>query len=64
MRESASHDRFVKDEGHNLDTTRRRAFERDLAEQQAPESIGMGTGRTGVKGIIRDRDEAEIARQR
>ncbi|KIK59982.1 hypothetical protein GYMLUDRAFT_43994 [Collybiopsis luxurians FD-317 M1] len=29
------------------------------------ESIGMGPGRTGVKGVIRDRDEAEgISRQR
>ena len=29
------------------------------APQDAPEgSIGMGPGRTGVKGVIRDRDEA------
>ncbi|KAF5351388.1 hypothetical protein D9757_012628 [Collybiopsis confluens] len=29
------------------------------SQAQAKESIGMGPGRTGVKGVIRDRDEAE-----
>jgi hypothetical protein len=54
-------DELVKeDDGYDSDAARRRAFERDLAEQNAPESIGMGTGRTGVKGVIRDRDEAEM----
>ncbi|KAJ3756513.1 thioredoxin-like protein, partial [Lentinula raphanica] len=37
----------------------------DTAQDQHQESIGMGPGRTGVKGVIRDRDEAEeINRQR
>ncbi|KAF8660611.1 hypothetical protein AX16_001590 [Volvariella volvacea WC 439] len=41
---------------YDSDAERRRAFEKS---QQAPmESIGMGPGRTGVKGVIRDRDEA------
>ena len=36
--------------------------EKEIA--QSPESIGMGPGRTGVKGVIRDRDEAaEIQRE-
>ncbi|KAJ7072115.1 thioredoxin-like protein, partial [Mycena amicta] len=39
------------------DTARRAAFERQLNNNT--ESIGMGPGRTGVKGVIRDRNEAE-----
>ncbi|KAG5651107.1 hypothetical protein H0H81_009838 [Sphagnurus paluster] len=30
------------------------------AQEDFGESIGMGPGRTGVKGVIRDRDEAEM----
>ena len=39
----------------------------DRKEEDAKESIGMGPGRTGVKGVIRDRNEAmgrERERQR
>ncbi|KAJ7217836.1 thioredoxin-like protein, partial [Mycena pura] len=45
---------------YDSDTTRRAAFERQLKEQEnGKNSIGLGPGRTGVKGVIRDRDEAE-----
>lgn len=44
---------------YDSDAERRRAFEehRTVLEQQQA-SIGMGPGRTGVKGVIRDRAEA------
>jgi len=44
---------------YDSDTARRTAFEKRLKEQDKQQSIGMGPGRTGVKGVIRDRDEAE-----
>ncbi|KAF7361701.1 Phosducin domain-containing protein [Mycena venus] len=45
---------------YDSDTARRAAFEKQLREQEKKkDSIGMGPGRTGVKGVIRDRDEAE-----
>lgn len=42
---------------YDSDDERRDAFR--AAQQKQRESIGMGPGRTGVKGVIRDRDEAE-----
>ncbi|KAJ7079126.1 thioredoxin-like protein [Mycena belliarum] len=48
------------DKDYDSDTARRVAFDKHLKEQdRQTESIGMGPGRTGVKGVIRDRDEAE-----
>ncbi|KAJ7045730.1 thioredoxin-like protein [Mycena alexandri] len=45
---------------YDSDTARRAAFDKHLKEQEKQQdSIGMGPGRTGVKGVIRDRDEAE-----
>jgi len=45
---------------YDSDTVRRAAFDKHLKEQEKQQdSIGMGPGRTGVKGVIRDRDEAE-----
>jgi hypothetical protein len=48
---------------YDSDTARRDIIQ---AQQKAQsESIGMGPGRTGVKGVIRDRDEAaEIRREK
>ena len=48
---------------YDSDTERRDSMQ---AQQKAQsESIGMGPGRTGVKGVIRDRDEAaEIRREK
>ncbi|KAH8077484.1 hypothetical protein BXZ70DRAFT_696753 [Cristinia sonorae] len=43
---------------YDSDEARRRAIE-DKLQSQNEESIGMGPGRTGVKGVIRDRKEAE-----
>ncbi|PPR01089.1 hypothetical protein CVT26_015995 [Gymnopilus dilepis] len=50
---------------YDSDTVRREAAKQKEKEiAQSPESIGMGPGRTGVKGVIRDRDEAaEIQRE-
>ncbi|KAH9847601.1 hypothetical protein C2E23DRAFT_847974 [Lenzites betulinus] len=50
-----------KDEDYEYDSDaeRRAEVEAHIASQQQPDSIGMGPGRTGVKGVIRDRDEAE-----
>lgn len=47
-----------KDMGYDSDTARKQVLKahQDAAVQN--ESIGMGPGRTGVKGVIRDRDEA------
>jgi len=45
---------------YDSDTARRKA-----QQHAQSESIGMGPGRTGVKGVIRDRDEAaEIRREK
>ncbi|KAJ7163612.1 thioredoxin-like protein [Mycena crocata] len=45
---------------YDSDTARRAAFDKHLKEQEKRnDSVGMGPGRTGVKGVIRDRDEAE-----
>jgi hypothetical protein len=45
---------------YDSDTARRATFDKHLKEQEKQaDSIGMGPGRTGVKGVIRDRDEAE-----
>lgn len=35
--------------------------DRIAQQQREADSIGMGPGRTGVKGVIRDRNEAESA---
>ncbi|OBZ66717.1 hypothetical protein A0H81_13114 [Grifola frondosa] len=43
---------------YDSDAERRRALEARIASQQQNDSIGMGPGRTGVKGVIRDRAEA------
>jgi hypothetical protein len=44
---------------YDSDAERRRAFEEKLNRQEREQdSIGMGLGRTGVKGVIRDRNEA------
>ncbi|KAI0816989.1 hypothetical protein BC628DRAFT_1404635 [Trametes gibbosa] len=55
-----------KDEDYEYDSDaeRRAEIEAHIAsQQQQQDSIGMGPGRTGVKGVIRDRAEAEsIAR--
>ncbi|KAJ7647082.1 thioredoxin-like protein [Roridomyces roridus] len=49
------------EKGYDSDAARRAAFDKQLNEQEKKkDSIGMGPGRTGVKGVIRDRDEAEI----
>ncbi|KAF8634089.1 hypothetical protein AX15_001091 [Amanita polypyramis BW_CC] len=50
-----------EDGDYNSDTVRRREFEARLHNEK--ESIGMGPGRTGVKGVIRDRSEA-MSRER
>ncbi|PPQ63251.1 hypothetical protein CVT24_006776 [Panaeolus cyanescens] len=55
-----------REQGLDYDSDEER---RDLikaqAERQGKESIGMGPGRTGVKGVIRDRDEAvELQREK
>nr|GAT42653.1 predicted protein [Mycena chlorophos] len=58
-RAPSPHDAGWHDDELNLsddDVVQRAAFEKQL---HANESIGMGPGRTGVKGVIRDRDEAE-----
>nr|VWO98328.1 N/A [Ganoderma boninense] len=51
------------DFAYDSDAERRAELEAHLASQQPRESmsIGMGPGRTGVKGVIRDRREAEAA---
>ncbi|THH17081.1 hypothetical protein EUX98_g9194 [Antrodiella citrinella] len=44
---------------YDSDAERRKAIEQHISDQQQREdSIGMGPGRTGVKGVIRDRQEA------
>ncbi|CDO68181.1 hypothetical protein BN946_scf184938.g33 [Trametes cinnabarina] len=44
---------------YDSDAERRAEVEAHIASQQQQDSIGMGPGRTGVKGVIRDRAEAE-----
>ena len=45
---------------YDSDAERRRAIEDKIARQQREQdSIGMGPGRTGVKGVIKDRNEAQ-----
>lgn len=45
---------------YDSDEERRKAIEdRIAANQREADSIGMGPGRTGVKGVIKDRDEAK-----
>jgi hypothetical protein len=44
---------------YDSDDARRDAIKAQIAKENQPESIGMGPGRTGVKGVIRDRNEAE-----
>lgn len=45
---------------YDSDAERRRAVEDKIARQQREQdSIGMGPGRTGVKGVIKDRNEAQ-----
>ena len=49
---------------YDSDTARRDIIQAQQQKSQS-ESIGMGPGRTGVKGVIRDRDEAaEIRREK
>ncbi|KAF9448020.1 thioredoxin-like protein, partial [Macrolepiota fuliginosa MF-IS2] len=53
-----------RDMGYDSDTARKHAHQVYKDSNEPQESIGMGPGRTGVKGVIRDRDEAaEIERQ-
>ncbi|KAF4615235.1 hypothetical protein D9613_002638 [Agrocybe pediades] len=50
---------------YDLDTARRDAYRFQQQKEGQTESIGMGPGRTGVKGVIRDRDEAnELLREK
>ncbi|KAF8635481.1 hypothetical protein AX17_003871 [Amanita inopinata Kibby_2008] len=52
------------DGGSDSDVARRRAFDAlHRSEQSTQGPIGMGPGRTGVKGVIRDRNEA-VGRER
>ncbi|KII86196.1 hypothetical protein PLICRDRAFT_55935 [Plicaturopsis crispa FD-325 SS-3] len=44
--------------GNDSDTDRNAQIEKSLGSAQQGSSIGMGPGRTGVKGVIRDRNEA------
>lgn len=50
---------------YDSDDARRDAVKAQIAKENQPESIGMGPGRTGVKGVIRDRNEAlELEREK
>jgi hypothetical protein len=50
---------------YDSDNARRDAIKAQREKESQPESIGMGPGRTGVKGVIRDRNEAlELERER
>lgn len=56
-----------RDQGvdYDSDTARRDAIRSQKQTEAQPESIGMGPGRTGVKGVIRDRNEvANIRREK
>ncbi|KZT29589.1 thioredoxin-like protein [Neolentinus lepideus HHB14362 ss-1] len=54
----------LKDDGgsdYDSDKERSKEIDRILSQQQAGSSVGVGvTGRTGVKGVIRDKREAEL----
>ncbi|KXN91500.1 Phosducin, partial [Leucoagaricus sp. SymC.cos] len=47
-----------RDMGYDPDTARQYAHKEHQDAKAQQESIGMAPGRTGVKGVIRDRDEA------
>lgn len=50
---------------YDEDTARRDTVAAAVQKEAQGESIGMGPGRTGVKGVIRDRDEAaELVREK
>ncbi|KAJ3541881.1 hypothetical protein NMY22_g3712 [Coprinellus aureogranulatus] len=50
---------------YDSDDAQRDAIKAQAEKQNQPESIGMGPGRTGVKGVIRDRNEAvELEREK
>lgn len=50
---------------YDSDDARRDSIKAQIAKDNQPESIGMGPGRTGVKGVIRDRNEAvELEREK
>jgi hypothetical protein len=50
---------------YDSDDARRDAIKAQTAKENQQESIGMGPGRTGVKGVIRDRNEAaELEREK
>jgi len=52
------------DADYDSDTARRKAFDAQLnAQEKQQDSIGMEPGRTGVKGVIRDREDAEGLRR-
>ncbi|KIM75830.1 hypothetical protein PILCRDRAFT_826866 [Piloderma croceum F 1598] len=49
------------DDELNSDDEKGRPYQHQrLPDEQQHESVGMGPGRTGVKGVIRDRNEAQI----
>ncbi|TFK42302.1 thioredoxin-like protein [Crucibulum laeve] len=65
--ELSSDEQKYRDQGYDSDSeeARRRAINAQKEKEMQPESIGMGPGRTGVKGVIRDRDEAvEMQREK
>ncbi|KAF6763817.1 thioredoxin-like protein [Ephemerocybe angulata] len=50
---------------YDSDDARRDAIKAQIEKDNQTESIGMGPGRTGVKGVIRDRNEAvELEREK
>jgi hypothetical protein len=50
----------MDDADYDSDMARRKAFNaQSKAQENQQDSIGMGPGRTGVKGVIRDREDAE-----
>ena len=56
--ELSSEEQKYRDIGYDSDATREHAYKKTQDARTQQESIGMGPGRTGVKGVIRDRDEA------
>ncbi|KAI0069965.1 hypothetical protein K474DRAFT_1680516 [Panus rudis PR-1116 ss-1] len=53
------------DYDYDSDVERQKAIERTIGAESQQDSIGMGPGRTGVKGVIRDSKEAaSIARNK
>ncbi|KAF5358170.1 hypothetical protein D9756_001336 [Leucocoprinus leucothites] len=57
--EPSPEEQKYRDMGYDPDTARKHAQKDHQDAKAQQESIGMGPGRTGVKGVIRDRDEAE-----